>query len=62
MQNVTYCNNGEAGLKIIAELPNTNDFFLCYHALAVCPVPLFSVAYWRDADKDILHSNTWRSW
>lgn len=61
MQNVRYCNNGEAGLRIIAELPNTNDFFPSYLPLAVCQVPLFfcgsTSVYWRDVDEDILHSD-----
>ena len=61
MQNVRYCNNVEAGLEIIAESPNTNDFFPCYLPLAVCQVSLFfygsTSVYWGDVDVLILYSD-----
>lgn len=62
MRNVRYCNNGEAGLRIIAESPNKNDFFPRCHPLAVCRVPLFfcgsASVYWRDVDEDIFYFDT----
>lgn len=43
MQNVRYCNNAGAGLRIIAESPNTNDFFPLLSSSGSLPA-CFSVA------------------